>query len=296
MMHPLQFHCARTLQRGLLLLVSLLLLPCIAIAEPASEFELPPKLRGVGFDQKLNAQIPLELQFKDSNGRDVRLKEYFGSQPVILVLAYYQCPRLCNMVLNGLVQGMLEMPQSAGDDYQVVVVSFDPMEDWRLAAAKKHSYMKRYARPGGERGWHFLTGTQSNIKPLADSVGFRYRYDDEQKQYIHASGIVILTPTGKVSRYFYDLDYPGRDLRLGLVEASNNKIGSPVDQLLLFCFHYDASIGKYTASIMNIVRVFGVATLFAIGAFVYYLSRSSANKEGGAPADSIAAPVREGHR
>ncbi len=239
----------------------------------AAVAELPQALQGIGFDQKLNAQVPLDLTFTDDTGRQVQLGDYFGRRPVVLVLAYYQCPRLCTLVLNGLVQGMLEMPFTAGEEFEVVTVSFDPRETWDLAASKKESYLARYGRPGGENGWHFLTGQESQIRPLADAVGFRYRYDPVQKQYIHASGITILTPEGRVSRYFYDVRYSGRDLRLGLVEASQNKIGSAVEQVLLFCFHYDAALGKYSASVMNFVRVGGIATMLAIGAYVCVLVR-----------------------
>jgi protein SCO1/2 len=180
---------------------------------------------------------------------------------------------LCTLVLNGLVQGMLEMKLDAGKDFNVITVSFDPREDWRLAASKKESYLQRYGRPGAENGWHFLTGDEAQIKRLTDAVGFRYRFDPVQNQFVHASGIMILTPGGKISRYFYDVDYPGRNLRLGLVEASSNKIGSPVDQILLYCLHYDALLGKYSASIMNLVRLAGGGTLVAICAFVFFLNR-----------------------
>ena len=246
---------------------------CVAIKTQA---DVPYALRDVGFDQRLNEQAPLDIEFKDETGKTVKLGEYFGSKPVILVLAYYQCPRLCTLVLNGLVQGMLEMRLDAGKDFEVVTVSFDPRETWQLAASKKDSYLLRYGRPGAEAGWHFLTGKEEQIKRLAGAVGFRYQFDPLQDQFIHASGIMILTPGGKISRYFYDVHYPGRDLRLGLVEASNNKIGSPVDQILLYCFHYDASLGRYSASIMNFVRLAGVGTMCAIGAFVVFLQRRHA--------------------
>ncbi len=244
----------------------------------------PAALQGIGFDQRLNQQVPLDAHFIDESGKPVQLGEYFGSKPVILVLAYYQCPRLCTLVLNGLVQGMLEMGLDAGKDFQVVTVSFDPREDWRLAASKKESYLQRYGRPSAAEGWHFLTGEVDQIKRLTDAVGFRFRFDPVQNQFMHASGIMILTPGGKISRYFYDVSYPGRDLRLGLVEASNNKIGSPVDQILLYCFHYDATLGRYTASIMNIVRVMGVGTMLAIGAFVFFLQRRHLRTATGQPA------------
>jgi protein SCO1/2 len=240
--------------------------------------DVPPALQGVGFDQRLNQQVPLDTEFTDEAGKPVHLRDYFDGKPVILVLAYYQCPRLCTLVLNGLVQGMLEMKLDAGKDFNVITVSFDPRENWQLAASKKESYLLRYGRPGGEAGWHFLTGKEDQIKRLTEAVGFRYRFDPVQNQFIHASGIMILTPAGKISRYFYDVKYPGRDLRLGLVEASNNKIGSPIDQILLYCLHYDATLGRYSASIMNLVRMSGVCTMLAIGAFVVFLRRSHARK------------------
>jgi protein SCO1/2 len=237
--------------------------------------QLPPALQGVGFDQRLNEQIPLDLTFMDESGRHVQLRQYFHSRPVILVLAYYQCPRLCTLVLNGLVQGMLEMPFTPGKDFEVVTVSFDPRETYELAASKKEAYLQRYGRPGAGDGWHFLTGEESQIRRLAEAVGFRYRFDPAQNQFIHASGIMILTPQGKLSRYLYDVRYSGRDLRLGLVEASQNKIGSPVEQILLYCFHYDSTLGKYSASVMNFVRAGGVLTMLAIGGFVGLLMRRS---------------------
>lgn len=252
-----------------LAVVFLAVAPQLAAADGA----LPAVLEGVGFDQRLNAQIPLDLTFTDETGAAVQLGQYFGSKPVVLVLAYYQCPRLCTLVLNGLVQGMLELPFDAGQEFEVVTISFDPREDWQLAASKKESYLRRYGREGAERGWHFLTGQEDQIRRLTDAVGFRYRFDERQNQFIHASGIMVLTPEGRISRYFYDVKYPGRDLRLGLVEASQHKIGSPVDQILLYCLHYDAAVGKYTAQIMNLVRVLGVVTMLAIGGFVWALRK-----------------------
>ncbi len=237
--------------------------------------QLPPLLEGVRFDQRLNEQIPLDLKFVDEAGRRVELHQYFGSRPVILVLAYYQCPRLCTLVLNGLVQGMLEMPFTAGKDFDVITVSFDPRETCELAASKKEAYLHRYGRAGAADGWHFLTGEESQIRQLADAVGFRYRFDPAQNQFIHASGIMILTPQGKLSRYFYDVRYSGRDLRLGLVEASQNKIGSAAEQILLYCFHYNSTLGKYSASVMNFVRAGGILTMLAIGGFVGLLVRRS---------------------
>jgi protein SCO1/2 len=255
-----------------ILLCLLGVVSCTGLEHPA-QAELPKALQGVGFDQRLNEQVPLELAFADESGKFVRLGDYFGRRPVILVLAYYQCPRLCNLVLNGLVQGMLEMPFNAGKEFEVVTVSFDPRETPELAASKKESYLQRYGRPGADAGWHFLTGNEAEIRKLTDAVGFRYRFDPQQNQFIHASGIMILTPEGRISRYFYDVRYSGRDLRLGLVEASQHRIGSPVDEILLYCFHYDPTLGKYSASVMTFVRICGVLTMLAIGIFVWRLSR-----------------------
>jgi protein SCO1/2 len=235
--------------------------------------ELPKELAGIRFDQRLNAQLPLDLTFTDDRGQNVRLKDYFHGKPVILVLAYYQCPRLCTLVLNSLVQGLLEIPYIAGREFEVVVLSFDPREDWHLAAEKKRAYLQRYGRPGSEDGWHFLTGDEANIRQLADAVGFTYRFDEQKNQFIHASGIMVVTPEGKLSRYLYDVRYAGRDLRMALSEASQGKIGSQVEQILLFCFHYDATLGKYSANIMVLVRLLGIATMFGIGWYVWRLTR-----------------------
>jgi protein SCO1/2 len=220
---------------------------------------LPPGLRNVGLDQHLNNQIPLSLAFRDEAGRELPLASYFGTRPVILALVYYQCPMLCTQILNGLVISLRGMSLQSGRDFEVVAVSIDPTETPGLAARKKAEYLRRYATSSA--GWHFLTGGEPQIKELAEAVGFRYAYDPKTKQYAHASGIMVLTPSGLLSRYFYGVEYAPRDLRLGLVEASRNKIGSPVDQILLYCFHYDPNTGKYSAIVMNIVRLAGALTL-----------------------------------
>ncbi|MHB1033086.1 MAG: SCO family protein [Pirellulales bacterium] len=239
----------------------------------ASAAEQPEVLRKVGFDQRLNAQVPLDLVFMDENAHPVKLGTYFGKKPVILVLAYYECPMLCTFVLNGLVQSMRDLPFTAGAEFNVVTVSFNPRETPDLAAAKKRSYVASYGRPGAAEGWHFLTGKQDAIDKLTQAVGFRYVYDTKHNQYIHTAGIMILTPEGKISRYFYGIQFPSRDLRLGLVEASAGKIGSPTDQILLYCFHYDPETGKYTASILTLVRVGGVLTVLGLAAMVWFLLR-----------------------
>ncbi|MBV9125041.1 MAG: SCO family protein [Planctomycetes bacterium] len=233
--------------------------------EPA----LPPVLQKVNFEQKLNAQVPLDLLFQDETGQSVRLGEYFDHKPVILVLAYFKCPMLCTEVLNGLVQAMLALPFNAGREFTVLTVSFDPRENPPMAAAKKKNYLLRYGRPGAEEGWHFLTGDKEAIDKLTDAVGFRYTYDPKYDQFAHPSGIMVLTPRGKISRYFYDIHYNPRDLRLGLVEASENKIGSPVDRIiLLYCFHYDPIEGKYGPVIINILRLSGAVTVLVLAIFL----------------------------
>jgi protein SCO1/2 len=250
-----------------------LALLAFGVGSVRAESGLPRVLRDVGFDQHLNEQVPLDLQFTDEEGRAVRLGDYFQGKPVILVLAYYKCPMLCTQVLNGLIQALLGIPFDAGKEFQVVVVSFDPREKPALAAAKKRTYLERYGRPGAEAGWHFLTGEEGPIRRLTAAVGFRYTYDPKSDQFAHASGILVLTPGGKLSRYFYDVSYSPRDVRLGLVEASENRIGSPVDQILLYCFHYDPAEGKYGPVIMRFVRLGGVLTVVGIGVFVTVLWR-----------------------
>jgi protein SCO1 len=238
---------------------------------------LPLAVQGVGIDQNLNAQIPLELTFKDENGQVVRLGQYFHDKPVVLALVYYECPGLCDLVLNGLSHAMEQISLNVGSDYEVVTVSFNPQETWQLAGAKKANYVEKYQRTGAhvsvKNGWHFLTGQQDAITKLANSVGFRYNWDPVAKQFAHASGIMVLTPEGKISRYFYGIQYKPRDFRLGLVEASTNKIGTTADQVLLFCYHYDPTTGKYGMAITEITRALGTATVLALGAFVFIMLR-----------------------
>jgi len=225
---------------------------------------LPSALKNVSIDQKLNEQVPLDAVFKDEQGHDVRLGQFFKGKPVVLSLVYYTCPMLCNQVLNGMLGAFRQVSFNIGEQFEVVTVSFDPRETPDLAAAKKSTYIKAYNRPGAEASWHFLTGNEANIKRLTESVGFRYLWDEQTKQFAHASGIMVLTPEGKIARYFYGIEYPPKDMRLGLVEASQNKIGTPVDALMLYCYHYDPATGKYGAVVMNIVRLAGGVTLFLI--------------------------------
>jgi len=235
---------------------------------------LPGALQGVGIDQKLDAQVPLDLLFRDEAGSAVPLSAFFqGHKPVILALVYYRCPMLCTQILNGLESSLKAVTFDPGRDFEVVSVSFDPKDTPEIAAAKKQMYLRRYGRANTANGWHFLTGEPSNIRVLADAVGFHYKYDPATDQFAHASGVMVLTPGGRLSRYFYGVEYAPRDLRLGLVEASQNKIGSPVDQILLFCYHYDPATGKYGAMAMNLVRFAGAAFVLVCGTFLLIVFR-----------------------
>lgn len=233
----------------------------------------PAVLQDVGLDQKLNAQVPLDLTFRDERGRARTLGDLFRGKPVILVLAYYECPMLCTQVLNGLVRAIRTLNFTAGQEFDIVTVSFDPGETPELARAKKQVYLERYDRAGAGEGWHFLTGKEREIAALTRAVGFRYAYNAEVDQYAHASGIIVLTPEGRLSHYFYGIEYGPRDLRLALVEAAERRIGSPVDQVLLYCFHYDPASGKYSLAIMNIVRAAGVLAVAGIVGGIVYMRR-----------------------
>lgn len=246
---------------------------------------LPTALRDIKIEQKLDQQLPLDLVFRDEAGQQVTLGQYFGKKPVVLALVYYDCPMLCTQVLNGMVTSFRVLPFQVGKEFDVVTVSFDPRETNVLAAAKKNvyvNYLPENMRSNATSGWHFLTGDAANIEKFTDAVGFRYRYDEATKQFAHASGIMVATPHGKLSRYFYGVDYAPRDLRLGLIESSANKIGSPADQLLLFCYHYDPSTGKYGAPIMKVMRVAGVITLLGIVAMLFLLKARNPSTIGGA--------------
>lgn len=236
---------------------------------PGLSSELVPDiLAKVGIDQKLDAQIPLDATFRDEQGRTVKLADYFGKKPVILTLVYYECPMLCTQVLNGAVSALKVMNFTAGQEFDIVTVSFNPKETPAMASAKKETYVAKYGRPQAAAGWHFLTGEQASIAALASSVGFRYTFDQASQQYVHASAIMVLTPQGRVSKYFYGIEYPPKDIRLGLIEASGGKIGTPVDQVLLYCYHYDPHSGKYSMVVMNVLRVAGVATVLMIVGFI----------------------------
>jgi protein SCO1 len=229
---------------------------------------IPAGLQDVGVTQKLNQTIPLDTSFVDENGKTVRLHDYFGDKPVILSLAYLKCPMLCPYVLNGLAGSLKAVSFQPGKDFTILTVSFDPSDTPSVAATNKEKYVHFYGKKGAQDGWHFLTGSRESIEQLTRAVGFRYQLDPSDGQFAHASAIMVLTPNGKLARYFFGIEYPPRDLRLALVEASQNKIGNPVDQLLLFCFHYDPSTGKYSATAVNIVRLGGILTVCALGIFI----------------------------
>jgi len=236
-------------------------------------------LKQVGIDQRLNNQVPLDLTFRDESGREVKLGEYFKpGKPVLLTLVYYECPMLCNQVLNGVVGTLDAVTFTPGKEFEVVTVSFDPREGPELAAKKKETYLKRYRREGADAGWHFLTGDKDSIDKLANSVGFRYVWDEQSQQFAHASAIMVITPEGKLSHYFYGIEYSPKDLRLALVEASKGEIGSPVDALVLYCYHYDPATGRF-APVMAVLRAAGVLTVFGVAALMYYLTRRTRRRD-----------------
>ena len=243
-----------------------------ATEHASGQNNLPPVLRDVGIDQKLNNQVPLDLVFRDETGNAVRLGRYFGQKPVVLVLAYYDCPMLCTIVLNGVLHSLKELKFSVGQQFEVVTVSFDPTEKPALAAAKKAIYVGLYGRPGAAAGWHFLTGDESSIRQLTQAVGFRYSYDPRTRQYFHATGIMVLTPDGHLARYFYGIRYPSGNLRLGLVEASQGKIGSPVEQVLLYCSQYDPETGKYSVIVSHVLKLAGLATVLSLAGLILAMS------------------------
>ncbi len=243
-------------------LFALLAVPALGQRRPPNEIE------GVGIDQRLEAPIPLDATFVDSEGKTVRLGDLLRGKPVILTLVYYRCPMLCNLVLEGLLSTLRPLTMSVGDEFDVITVSFDASEGPELAAAKRRAYLDSYERTGAESGWHFLTGDQAAIDALTQAVGFRYRWDEETQQFAHGSAIVVLTPEGLVSRYFYGIEFQPRDLRLGLVEASRGEIGSAVDQILLLCFQYDPATGRYGFVINGFIRGAGLLTVLMLAIFI----------------------------
>lgn len=242
------------------------------IASPPANTR-PPRLENVGIEQHLDAQVPPDLTFRDEAGKTIRLGDYYGRKPLILNLVYYNCTMLCGEALAGLASAMRLIKFNLGDEFDVITVSFDPRETPEMAAAKKKDYVNRYGRPGAAAGWHFLTGQPGSINALTKAVGFQYQYDAKTNQYAHATAIMVLTPQGHISRYFYGVDFPPKDLRMGLVEASQNKIGNAVDAVLLYCYHYDPETGKYGAMVGNILRLAGATTILLIGGLIIILWR-----------------------
>jgi protein SCO1 len=258
----------------LLLTIPLLLDVAFAQTTPNPQPTLPTRLQGIGIDQRLGAQVPLNVPFLDESGRTVTLRSIAPGRPVLLALVYYQCTILCNQILNGVVRGLRPLSLTPGGDFDIVAISINPAEDPPLAAAKREHYTESYSKWAGTRGWHFLTGTESSIRAVADAVGFKYLYDPKTKLFLHASGVMVLTPEGRVARYFYGVEYEPKDLKLGLIGASGNRIGSPVDQILLFCYHYDPLEGKYSAPVLNLLKAGAAATLLLLSTALVLLWRS----------------------
>jgi protein SCO1/2 len=245
---------------------------------PPPSADVPPEVAALPFEQRLDAQVPLDATFADEAGLPVRLGDLAGGRPVVLVLAYYRCPQLCNLVLNGLLDGLRGLTLRPGEDYTVVTVSFDPRETPEIAAAKKATYVEALGRPGAAGAWHFLTGGKTEIDRLAEAVGFHYAFDARHDRFNHPSGVVVLTPDGRVSRYLFGIRFPPRDLRLAVVEASAGDVGSLADQFLLYCFHYDPADGRYAVAVMNLIRAGGAVTALALAVFVYRAVRRDRRK------------------
>jgi protein SCO1/2 len=264
-------------------MIAILWLAVVGIGEARAQSTIGTLTDQVGFDQKLGAQVPLDLRFRDEQGRMVPLRDYFGRRPVILALVYYRCPLLCNQVLNGLTRCLKPLPMEAGSEFDVVAVSIDPTDSPEVAGRKKENYLERYGHPGSGRGWHFLVGEEGSIGELSRTVGFRFQYNPNTKLYAHAAGVVILTPGGRVARYFYGIEYPPREVRTELERAAGEEIGSPIARLLLFCYDYDSATGKYTLSIIRLVRVLGTLTALSVGMFVLLMVRRERRGSLGGP-------------
>jgi len=264
--------------------------PPQAVEVNAGAEAVPDELREVGFDQRLGGELPLDLAFRDEVGRTVRLGELFErGRPVVIAPVYFRCPMLCDLTMSGLAASLKPLAFSAGREFEVVAFSFDPGEGPEDAAAARRRYLPRYDRPGAEDGWHFLTGDAEAIAALTGAIGFRYVYDAERDEYAHAAGVVVATADGRIARYFFGTDHPPKDLKLGLIEASERRIGSAIDRLLLYCYHYDPELGRYSAATMSLVRAGGIATLVLLGGFVGIMlgrerRRAAARARAGAPA------------
>jgi len=244
-------------------LVALALLSAMAsltLAQSNSPI-LPKPLHGIGIEQKLNAQVPLDTVFRDETGASVPLRSFFGKRPVLLAPVYYRCPMLCSRILSGIVAGLRPLSLRPGKDFDVVAISFNPAETPQDAAAKRDLYSKEYSSRAGTAGWHFLVGSPASIKAITEAIGFHYRWDPATRMFVHGAGVMVLTPEGRIARYFYGVEYEPKDLKLGLIEASHNRIGSRVDQILLFCYHYDPKTGKYGATVLGVLRLAAIFTL-----------------------------------
>jgi protein SCO1/2 len=243
--------------------------------------QLPKALREIGFDQHLDERLPLDTPLRDETGRRVRLGDYFGKRPVVLVFAYYDCPMLCTLAINGLSSALNVLSLKPGDDFEIVTVSIDARDTPASAAAKKSGYLERYKRAGAADAWHFLTGDQTSIDRLTHAAGFRYAWDQDTKQFAHPTGIIVLTPDGRMARYLFGIEYGPRDLRLAIVEASSGTIGSPVDALLLYCYHYDPMTGRYGLVIMRAMRIAGATTVLALGGFIFVMVKRERQRYSG---------------
>jgi protein SCO1/2 len=243
------------------------------------QYARPVGTRGVDLQQKLNAQIPLDLVFKDETGEAKPLRAYFGEKPVLLSLVYFKCASVCPMSMRETTLSLGRLPMNPGTDYNVLIVSFDPQDTPAAAADQKLKYSKEFHKAGFGEGFHFLTGSQDAINKLTEAVGWKYNWDASSKQFAHAAGIMVATPEGRLSRYFYGLAYASQDIRMGLVEASQRKIAGPADYILLFCFHYDATQGKYTLAITNIMKLAAALTLLILGGFIFILMRNEKREQ-----------------
>jgi protein SCO1/2 len=251
-------------------MIILSILIMLTVALPGSA-QTPPVgiLTEIGIDQRLNEPIPASLVFRDETGRQVRIGDFYKGRPILLSLVYYECPMLCSMALNGLVKSLRGMSFDVGREFDVLTISFDPSETSALAASKRAVYLKLYGRDNADAGWHFLTGDEESIRILTESAGFRYKRDPYTNQWAHVSAIIVLTSAGRISQYLYGIEYSARDLRLSVVQASQNRIGSVVDSVLLYCYHYDPATGKYGLAIMTTLRITGCATVMALGVFIF---------------------------
>jgi len=270
------------MRRNLILALCGALLPAAALAQQPPDPRLPGELREVGFEQRLGEQVPLDAPFVDEDGRSVVLGDLMGERPVVLALVYYECPMICTMVLTGLTSSLKVLDFEAGDEYEVIVLSFDPGEGPALAKAKKAAYVEEFGRELDESAWHYLTGEEESIARVCEAIGFRYSYDSSADQFAHATGITVLTPEGQISRYLFGIEYAPKDLKLAVVESSEGKIGGVVEQLLLFCYQYDPASGRYGAAVMNLIRAAAGATVLAIALFIFLARRRNR-----APAGSV---------